>query len=159
VTINIDTATEVDRRLFAEFFAAVEPRLRRALTAAYGTDAGREATAEALGWAWEHRDHLADLEAPVGYLYRVAQSRSRRRKIPVFTERTVWAEPWVEPALAGALNRLSERQRVAVVLVHGYQWTNAEVAEVLGVSPSTVKNHVRRGLERLHAALEGDHHA
>jgi DNA-directed RNA polymerase specialized sigma24 family protein len=157
VTIDIETATEA-RRLFAEFFAAVEPRLRRALVAAYGTDTGHEATADALAWAWEHRERLADVQEPVAYLYRVAQSRSRRRKIPVLTERTVWSEPWIEPALAGALNRLSERQRVAVVLVHAYAWTHAEVAELLGVAPTTVQNHVHRGLLRLQAVLEGDHH-
>lgn len=147
----------MERSDFAAFFAAVEPRLRRALVAAYGSDAGRDATAEALAWAWEHRERLRDLEAPVAYLYRVGKSRSRRRRGPhVFAERVTWAEPWVEPALAGALSRLSERQRVAVVLVHAYGWTSGEVAELLGVSPSSVKTHVRRGLERLHAVLEGE---
>jgi hypothetical protein len=39
---------------FAEFFAIAEPKLRRALVAAYGVDRGREAAAEALTYAWEH---------------------------------------------------------------------------------------------------------
>jgi DNA-directed RNA polymerase specialized sigma24 family protein len=159
VTIEVDTAAEADHRRFAEFFAAVEPRLRRALVAAYGPDAGREAAAEALAWAWEHRDRLESLEAPVPYLYRVAQTRSRRRRTArVFTERVVSSDPWIEPALPSALHRLSERQRVAVVLVHGYGWTSGEVAELLGMSPSTVRTHVRRGLEQLHAILKGETH-
>jgi RNA polymerase sigma factor (sigma-70 family) len=139
---------------FEGFHAAVEPRLRRALVAAYGVQDGVEATAEALAWAWEHRDRLQDIEQPVGYLFRVGQSRHRRRRVPLLRSRIEWSEPWVEPALAGALSRLSERQRVAVVLVHGYEWTLVEVAEVLGVGPTTVQTHLRRGVERLQRALE-----
>lgn len=157
MTTDVDTAAEADRRHFAAFFAEVEPRLRRALIAAYGSDAGREAAAEALAWAWEHRDRLDKLESPVAYLYRVARSRSRRRaKVRLFPEPVVWADPWVEPALAGALGRLNERQRVAVVLVHAYGWTSVEVGQLLGVSPSTVRTHVQRGLEALGAALKGE---
>jgi len=37
-----------------------------------------------------------------------------------------------------ALRKLSQRQRVAVVLVHGYSWTLAEVAELLGLKVTTV---------------------
>ena len=40
---------------FEEFFVRVEPRLRAALTSLYGADLGREATAEALAWAFESR--------------------------------------------------------------------------------------------------------
>ena len=39
---------------FETFFAETEPRLRRALVAAYGPERGRDAAAEALAYAWEH---------------------------------------------------------------------------------------------------------
>jgi DNA-directed RNA polymerase specialized sigma24 family protein len=42
------------------------------------------------------------------------------------------------------------------VLCHGFAWTHREVAELLGVSPSTVQNHVERGLDKLRACLGGD---
>jgi Sigma-70, region 4 len=42
----------------------------------------------------------------------------------------------------------------AVVLVHGYGWTPREVAELTGIAPTSVQNHVERGLARLRAALE-----
>jgi RNA polymerase sigma factor (sigma-70 family) len=51
------------------------------------------------------------------------------------------------------LQRLSERQRVCVVLVHGYGWTHQEVADLLGISPSSVQNHAQRGLARLRDAI------
>ena len=37
---------------FKQFFVEAEPRLRRALVSRYGQQRGRDATAEALGWAW-----------------------------------------------------------------------------------------------------------
>ena len=68
---------------FEQFFATAEPRLRRALVATYGGERGREASAEALAWAWEHWPKVQAMEHPLGYLYRVAQSRSRPRKVTV----------------------------------------------------------------------------
>jgi RNA polymerase sigma-70 factor (ECF subfamily) len=139
---------------FEAFVARFSPRLRRALVAAYGSERGADATAEALAYAWEHWPRVSGMEHPVPYLYRVGQSRTRGRK-----QRVVFAvpdgdEPWVEPALPAALSALSERQRVAVVLVFGFGWQLAEVAEVLGIRVTTVQNHLERGLERLRIALE-----
>lgn len=54
---------------FEAFVSEVEPRLSRALVAVYGFERGRDATAEALGWAWEHRDQLGKLDSPVAYLF------------------------------------------------------------------------------------------
>ena len=139
---------------FEAFFATNEPRLRRALMAAYGFETGREATAEALAWAWEHRTELDGLTNPSAYLFRVGQSRIRRRKLRVLHARNEWAEPWVEPALAKGLRGLSANQRIAVVLVHGYAWTMAEVGELLGIKVTTVQNHLERGLARLRTELE-----
>lgn len=140
---------------FLSFFAEVEPRLRCALVAWYGRERGREATAEALAWAWENMGRLSDIEQPVGYLYRVGQSRSRRRKQRFFSERDIFREPEVEPRLSAALSQLSERQRVVVLLVHGEDWTLTEVAELLGIDISSVQTHLRRGLHRLRVTLEG----
>jgi RNA polymerase sigma factor (sigma-70 family) len=140
---------------FEVFYDLAEPRLRRALVAAYGTERGREATCEALAWAWEHWSDVRGMANPVGYLYRVGQSRTRpRRHRPVF-EVPDRSEVDVEPGLPAALASLSERQRVAVVLVHGFGWTHREVAELIGTSPSSVQNHVERGMRRLRRALGG----
>ncbi len=43
---------------FAVFVRAVEPGLRQALVATYGAIDGREATVDALSWAWEHWDRI-----------------------------------------------------------------------------------------------------
>lgn len=147
---------------FDEFVRAQEPRLRAALVLAYGPDAGREATAEALAWAWEHWDEVVVMSAPVAYLYRVGQSRTRRirRRTPASPFRTTVSDgaPWVEPALGRALNGLSLQQRTCTVLVHCYGWTLAEVADLLALSKSTVQTHVERGMERLRDDLAVDRH-
>jgi DNA-directed RNA polymerase specialized sigma24 family protein len=139
---------------FTAWYRSVEPRLRLALMATYGPERGREATAEALAWAWEHPDRIEGLSNPVAYLYRVGQSRSRLRRIRVLHGRPDWSEPWVEPSLRRALSSLSDRQRVTVVLVHGYGWTHSEVADLLGIAVTTVQNHLDRALDRLRSRLE-----
>jgi RNA polymerase sigma factor (sigma-70 family) len=48
---------------------------------------------------------------------------------------------------------LTQRQRLAVVLVHGYGYTLREVAELTGIRPTTVQNHLSRGLSRLRSLL------
>ena len=139
---------------FTEFVRANEPRLRIALMAACGTERGREATAEALAYAWEHWERIRSMERPVGYLCRVGQSKSRSRLRPRLESASrMTNEPWVEPELPTALHRLSRKQRSAVVLVHGYGWTQREAAEVMHVSEATVRTHLHRGLAKLRASL------
>lgn len=142
------------RAAFGSFVAEHEPRLHRALVAAYGFERGRDATAEALAWAWQHWTEVGEMRNPTGYLYRVGQSRTRERKRPVvFAPRPDGDPAWVEPALLGVLGELTEAQRTAVVLVHAYGWTHREVAELTGVSASSIQTHLERGLAKLRTAL------
>jgi DNA-directed RNA polymerase specialized sigma24 family protein len=144
---------------FEVFFVKAEPRLRRALVAAYGLERGREAAAEALAYAWQHWQKVSVMRNPVGYLYRVGQSRARPRRTPTLFASPDSRDPWCEPKLPAALSSLSERQRLAVVLVHAYGWTLQEVADVTGLKIPTVQTHVERGLARLRHALEVHDHA
>ena len=141
---------------FEEFVREHEPRLRRALVAAYGGPAGREATAEALAYAWEHWERVRGFENLPGYIYRVGQSRTRWRKVPVtFAPVVDYDDPMVEPGLGKALATLSVRQRTAVVLVHGFGWTLREVADHTGTRVTTVQNHLERGLTKLRRQIGG----
>ena len=138
---------------FEVFVLDVEPRLRIALSAVFGPDAGRDATAAALAYAWENWDSVASKGNPGGYLYRVGRSSQRRRKEPTWLPVPEPRTPEIEPELPDALARLSEKQRLAVVLVHAFDWTRNEVAEYTGVSVSTIDNHLARGLRKLRAHL------
>lgn len=138
---------------FSAFVVEVEPRLRRALTLLRGAEAGRDATAEALAWAWEHWPEVQAMANPAGYLYRVGSSRSRGRPMR-FPPATAPADaPGFEPGLEPALGRLTDRQRTAVVLVHGCGWSLQEVADALELSKSSVATHVERALAQLRREL------
>jgi RNA polymerase sigma factor (sigma-70 family) len=148
------THAEVEQE-FALFVEAVEPRLLRALVAAYGSDVGREATQEALAYAWEHWAEVSEMSSPVGFLFRVGQSQSRRyRRRPVWFPAASPAElPDVDPRLPSALGDLSRMQRIAVVLLYVEELSEREAAEAVGVSRATVRKHAERGLAKLQRAL------
>jgi DNA-directed RNA polymerase specialized sigma24 family protein len=142
---------------FSAFVDETESQLRRALIAVYGTERGREATCDAYAYAWEHWDRLRGVTNLVGYLYRVGQSSTRTPRSRGVVDRPFEHDTLVEPALRGALARLSERQRAAVVLVHAVGLTVREAAEVLGVKPSTAQRHVERALIALRRVIvEGE---
>ena len=145
-----------DAESFTAFVEMVEPRLRRAFVALYGPGVARDATSEALVYAWEHWERIREMDSPVGFLYRVGQSRSRklRRRPPLFPNPPRSHEPWVEPALTAALGELSDKQRVTVVLMHCFAWTMSEVAELLGVGLTTVQKHEERAMVKLRRELE-----
>lgn len=145
---------------FRCFCASVEPRLRRALVAAYGADLGREATAEALAWGWENFERLEAMSNPAGYLWRVGQTavrrelRHRSRTRPGVVPDGV-TTPRAEPDLAPAIATLSERQRVAVLLVHGHGYSLSEAAEQMGCRIRTLRNHLDRGMRKLRYQIGG----
>lgn len=142
---------------YSDFFTFVEPKLRVALVASLGTEDGRDATAEALTYGWEHWEKVKNMENPTGYLYRVGLNNGRRLKRrngvvrlpPVSASRL----PWVEPDLPMALSDLTEHQRVVVILVHSLDWRQTEVAELLGISVGSVRKHLDRGLGKLRRIL------
>ena len=143
---------------FTRFVGRVEPRLREALVATYGAVDGREATIDALSWAWENWERLGDVANPVGYLYRVGQTATRRfasRHLPLpSASAVVDGLPELDPGLVPALARLSSQQRTVVLLVAGFGWRHTEVAALLDISPPTVRTHLGRALARLRDELE-----
>jgi DNA-directed RNA polymerase specialized sigma24 family protein len=144
-----DRETTVDS--FTEFVREAEPRLRQALCASFGADVGRDATAQALAYGWENWDRISGMDNPAGYLWGVGRNHAKRqqRQRPVFPDVPSDAMPWIEPGLPVAMARLSEKQRVVVMLIHGLEWTYSEVAELLGVSKSTVQSQAERGMAKL----------
>jgi RNA polymerase sigma factor (sigma-70 family) len=156
--IPAETAAGDPAAAFADFSRIGGERLRRAFVAAFGVETGNDVHADALAWAWEHWDRVAQMKSPVGYLFRVGQSKARRYlrwrrvvQLPTEPHRDVYE---VEGDLGVVLTRLSRRQRTVVFLVHGYGWSYAEVGELLGISNASVRNHVHRGMQQLRAAME-----
>jgi RNA polymerase sigma-70 factor (ECF subfamily) len=144
---------------FETFFKRVESKLRIALTAVFGQEAGRDAAAESLAYGWEHWDEVSTMDNPVGYLYRVGRSSQRRPKQPSWADVSSDTTPHVEPGLPTAIGTLSEKQRLAVVLVHAYGWDRTEVADLVEISVSSVDTHLSRGLSKLRDSLGVETHA
>ncbi|MDA3039637.1 MAG: sigma-70 family RNA polymerase sigma factor [Actinomycetota bacterium] len=136
-----------------QFAQRVRPRLVRALVGSCGVDRAADAASEALAYAFEHWERVRTLENPEGYLYRVAQSRSRERRRPSLPSPVEVGLPDIEPALIATLLRLPLTQRTAVWLVHDCGWTYRETAEAMHTSPSMVGNHLSRGLATLRREL------
>src|SRR5215467_524729 len=101
-----------DRAAFERFVKETGPRLGRALAAAYGFEDGRDATAEALAYAWENWHRLQHITNLPGYLFRVGQTRGRRRRQPAAGLFDVGecGEYSFEPGLPKALAALTQRQ-------------------------------------------------
>lgn len=149
------TETSERKAAFSSFAREVEPRLRRALVAAFGPEIGTDAAAEAMAIGWEQWTVVSSRSNPTGYLWGIGRNVAHKsfggRRL--FPSPDPKQEPWIEPALPAAVEDLTENQRAAVLLVHGFQWTYREVAEMLGVSKSTVQSHDERGMAKLRAAL------
>ncbi len=145
-----DASEMGDTSSFDAFYRLHEPQIRRALIAALGPSQGADASASALAYGFQHWNRVAAMANPAGYLYRVGRSSARvRRKplpavVPAIDER-----PGFEPALPLALNKLSSSQRSAVLLVHAWGYPLNEAAALLGMSVSTLRNHLTRGMVRL----------
>lgn len=65
----------------------------------------------------------------------------------------VGTECWAD-AIAWAWEQLSEPQRVAVLAVHAFGWSQQEVADLLGISHSTLRTHLARGIDKLRTIME-----
>lgn len=141
---------------FEAFLRDAQTRLRRALVGAVGIGRVDDAVASALEWACAHRGELAAMANPMGYLFRVGQSKSRpRRRVLLLPAHSVEL-PDIEPGLIPALRALPRNERIAVWLAHGCGWTHAEIAAALGVERTTASTHVRRALAHLRAQLGVD---
>lgn len=60
----------------------------------------------------------------------------------------------LEDLLARWLNELPERQREALLLSRWHGLSHREIAQVMGISPRTVNNHMLRALETLRRRLQ-----
>lgn len=144
------------RDVFAEFerfVSLVEPGLRRALLGHLPPESVPDALSEAFAYAWERWESMKTMSNPGGFLFRVAQSKSRRRRHGLLPAIAPVETPRVEPALSAAMRALSSQQRSAVWLVYGCGWSYREAAEALNISPTSVGTHLGRAMVRLREQL------
>ncbi len=83
----------------------------------------------------------------------IDQLRRRNRPPYVSADRPDGADATDTVALVAALQRLSSRQRQALVLHHMVGLTVTDTAAVMGLSPVSVKTHMQRGAAAVRAQL------
>lgn len=147
---------------FTMFVKRYRLMLEHALVGVVGPDLAGDASSEAFAYCWRRWDRVGVMKHPAGYLWSVGRSKGRdlmrqngrafRPLLPDIPESDL---PLVEPGLPKVLAGLSERQRVVVLLLHGFDWTYSEVAEFLGLSVSSVQKHAQRGMAKLQKSLGG----
>ncbi len=152
-----------DRADYEWLFRAAFPRVHRTVTLVLRDyDAAQEITQEAFLKLLENWRKVSAYEQPEAWVRRVAirmavryagreSQRLARERAALWPPRTV--EPDVD--LAEAIAALAPRQRAAVVLHYYEDLPVLEVARVLNVSDSTIKQHLHRARARL-AELLGE---
>lgn len=112
-------------------------------------------------------DRLQDRAQAASYLRSIAFNLARsgfRRQAVADRYRPEEQRPCASPeetyvlredqrAVVAALGRLSEKQRACLVLRYYDDLSEREIASILGLSPNSVKTHVRRGMDALSRIL------
>ena len=156
MTVETDTESE-----FAWLFRDEYPAIVRTAYLMLGDRAAAEDVAqEAFARLYARWRRVSRYERPGAWVRRVAirlASRARRRPAALQLSHDapgpVQAGP--DPDLQRALLALPANQRAAVVLHYLGDLPVAEVAELMGVAPSTARVHLHRARKRL-ATLLGE---
>ncbi|HEY5170659.1 MAG TPA: sigma-70 family RNA polymerase sigma factor [Acidimicrobiia bacterium] len=127
-------------------------------------DAAREATDEAFAQAASRWSRVREMESPIGWTCKVALNRLRRDTKRRRRESDLWQQqsssilpvPRLEhPEVWDAVRALPPKQRTATVLRYVADRPEAEIADILGVSRSTVASNLTRARAAL-AEMLGD---
>ena len=152
---------------FRDYVMSRSPSLLRAAYLLTGnrTDA-EDLVQAALAKTYQAWDRIEDRAALDGYVRRAMINTHiswwRRRKFEEYPTDELPDQPVADHAgrsdlqdsLRSAVERLPQRMRAAVVLRYYEDMTEAEVADVLGVSLGTVKSTVSRAVAKLRVDAE-----
>lgn len=151
---------KVDDDEFAEWYAAVKDDCYRAvLVSMPNADSPADLLAESFARAYASWTSVRVHPAPRAWVLRTALNlhrdswrRTSRARLPERKADFSCDETPIDPVLMTALRELSERQRQVVVLRVILGLSTRQVAVELGIEPSTVPVHLRRGLATLRSA-------
>ncbi len=142
--------------LEALFLAEYAPMVRLAYTLVGNSAEAEEQVQDSFA---EVHCRWGEIDAPGAYLrttvvHRCRSLLRRRRVMQHRPPRAPEALADHDVVLWDVLQRLSEDQRVAVVLRYYGRYRASEIAEVMAMPASTVRSHLRRGLAALREELE-----
>lgn len=153
-----------DKESFDAWYRADYPRvLAAALIVCHDLPRAEDATNDAFVKAYERWDSVASMEAPTAWVAKVAVNnvkrglRRRARHIELLnsqrSESRVVDDYW-GPELRELLSVLTKRQRAAIVLRYVEHFSQAEVAEKLGVARGTASATLTQARSALRIELE-----
>jgi RNA polymerase sigma-70 factor, ECF subfamily len=156
-----------DQVTFEEFFRERYAEVVRSMRLMVGDHARAEELAqEAFIRACRHWRRISALDRPIAWVYVVATNEARRDWRREQRTWTVEVAPSSVDDAAGtiatvldvraALAQLTDRQRAAVVLRYVADLPIAEIADVMGCAPGTVKATLHQALAHLRIELEDD---
>jgi RNA polymerase sigma-70 factor, ECF subfamily len=151
-----------DRSGFEAFYAA---HFARVVGAAYlmtgNREEARDLAQETFARAYERWETVSGYDEPAAWLQRVVANlatswrrRQRFRAKEALLRSTVPAPEVPDPAIVRALLRLTPAQRSVIVLRFYADQSVAQVSEILGKRPGTVRALTSQGLSRLRQATE-----
>jgi RNA polymerase sigma-70 factor (ECF subfamily) len=149
-----------DRLEYEWFFRAAYPRIRRTVISILrNPESAEDVTQDAFLKLLQHWPKVKSLDQPDAWVRRVAirlavryaKREAGRRSVETDNGPTPAREPDVD--LDRAIAILSPMQRAAVVMYYLDDQQVAEIARVLVVSESTVKQHLYRARSRLAVVL------
>lgn len=149
---------------FDSWYAREHPRLVATLLLSTGdVELASEGVDEAFTRALEKWDQVGVMASPTGWAFRVALNHARRTARRRSFEQRLFlrkAREVLVPAPAGevwqVVAALPARQREVVVLRHIGDLREAEIAEVLGISRSTVSSTLSDAHDRLGHLLDDE---
>ena len=149
---------------FDSWYAREHPRLLATLLLSTGdVELASEGVDEAFTRALEKWDQVSAMESPTGWAFRVALNHARRIARRRSLEHRIFirrAREVVVPAPAGevwqVVSALPPRQREVVVLRHIADLREVEIAQVLGISRSTVSSTLSDAHNRLGHLLDDE---
>lgn len=172
------TGAAIRDQLLAELAEDAAPRGFRIAWDLLGSrDEAEDAVQEALARACEQRRRIRDPQAIRAWFYRVLTNHCmrilrRRRLRRLFFGAQKPADD-IRPSsareagpdrqlahsrevaqLLRVLDDLPAKQRTALLLRYGHELPVADIADMLGVRPATIKTHLVRGLRRLRKLME-----
>ena len=151
---------------FEEFFRERYGEVVRSMRLMVGDHArAEELTQEAFARACRHWRRVRTLDRPVAWVYVVATNEARRgwrreqREASMVPGREAAVDDTTGPIataldVRAALALLTDRQRAAVVLRYVADLPVAEIAEVMGCAPGTVKATLHQAQAHMRVELE-----
>ena len=150
---------------FELFFEAERRSLFSALFLMTGSvQEAEEIAQDAFLKVWERWDRVSEMANPAGYLYRAAMNLSRSRfrrllraaKVPFSPERSL--DPYgaadARDAVVRTIAGLSPRQRQALVLTDLLDRSTDDAAELMHITPSTIRSLVSEAHKAMRTAME-----